>query len=119
MDDIETLLSTPSRMPAGLLDFLIVIGVILLVVLIVFYWAYAVRKRKNRNRKYRQHHHQKGIREQFQKNAGDIKELIRQRRHGRHREHRSLNPTLAQTGGLPPLREAEKPSPPPPPSPSP
>jgi len=119
MDDIETLLSTPSQMPAGLRDFLIVIGVILLVVLIVFFWAYAVRKRKNRIRKYHHHYHRKGIREQLQKNAGEIKELIRQRRHGRHREHRSLNPTLDQTGGLPPLREAEKPPPLPPPSPSP
>jgi len=119
MDDIDTLLTTPVHMAAGLVDFLIVIGVILLVVLVVFYWAYAVRKRKNRIRKYRHHHHRKGIREQLQKNAGEIKELIRQRRHGRHREHRSLNPTLAQTGGLPPLREADEPPPPPPPSPSP
>ena len=114
MDDIDTLLSTPSKMPAGLLDFLIVLGVILLVVLIVFFWALAIRKRKNRIRKHH-HHHRKGIREQIQKNAGEIKELIRQRRHGQHHEHRPLNPTLAQTGGLPPRREPEKPSPPPPP----
>ena len=114
MEDIDTLLSTPSRMPAGLLDFLIVFGVILLVVLIVLFWAFAIRKRKNPTRK-RHHHHRKGIREQVQQNAGEIKELIRQRQHGQRREHRPLNPTLAQTGGLPPRRETDKPSPPPPP----
>ena len=31
----------------------------------------------------------------------------RKHRHGRH--HRKLNPTLAQTGGLPPLREPDQP----------
>jgi type VI protein secretion system component VasK len=101
-----------------LLDIFAILGAILLVVLIVFFWALMVRKRKNRIRKSRRHH-RKGIREQFQKSAGEIKELVRQHQRGRHREHRALNPTLAQTGGLPPLREAEKPPPLPPPSPSP
>ena len=114
MDEIETLLPSHSHLPAGLLDFLIVLGVILLVALIAVFWAFAIRKRKNRIRKHH-HHHRKGIREQFQKNAGDIKELIRERRHGHRHENRPLNPTLAQTGGLPPLRESDKPSQPPPP----
>ena len=114
MNDLDTPILTPSHIPGGLLDFFIVLGVILLVVLIVLIWAYAIRKRKNPMRKHH-HHHRKGFREQVQQNAGDIKELIRQRRHGHRHEHRPLNPTLAQTGGLPPLREAEKPSPPPPP----
>ena len=32
----------------------------------------------------------------------------RKRRHCHHQEKRQLNPTLAQTGGLPPIRENEK-----------
>ena len=114
MNDIDIPILSPSKMPAGLMDFFILLGVILLVVLIVLFWAYAIRKRKNPMRKHH-HHHRKGVREQFKQNAGDIKELIRQRRHGHHHEQRPLNPTLAQTGGLPPLRETDKPSQPPPP----
>jgi FtsZ-interacting cell division protein ZipA len=102
-----------------LLDIFAILGAILVMVLIVFFWALMVRKRKGRIRKSRHHQNRKVTREQFQKSAGEIKELIRQRRRGRHRERRSLNPTLAQTGGLPPRREAEKPPPLPPPSPSP
>jgi len=44
----------------------------------------------------------------------------RRRRKHRHRhEHRLPNPTLAQNGGLPPVRQEEKPSPRPPPTPQP
>jgi hypothetical protein len=42
----------------------------------------------------------------------------RQRRKHHHRhEHRSSNPTLAQNGGLPPVRQEEKPFSRPPPAP--
>jgi hypothetical protein len=37
---------------------------------------------------------------------------MRRKKKRRHHHHRPLNPTLAQTGGLPPLREKEN-SPPP------
>jgi hypothetical protein len=32
-------------------------------------------------------------------------------KHHKHRHHRPLNPTLAQTGGLPPLRDPNQPPP--------
>jgi hypothetical protein len=64
-------------------DFFIVFGAIGLVVLIIFFWALFIRKSGKRKRK-------------------------------KHRRHRhQLNPTLAETGGLPPAHEEEKPSPPP------
>lgn len=33
----------------------------------------------------------------------------RRRKDNRRRHHRKLNPTLAQTGGLPPIRDANQP----------
>ena len=38
------------------------------------------------------------------------KKRKRKHRHRHHREKRQINPTLAETGGLPPVREDEKPS---------
>ena len=101
-------------MPSGLLDVLIVLGVIALVALIVFFWVLSFRKDGKHRRKHHHHHHhhRKDHREQFKKNASGIKELIWRHRRRHHREHRPINPTLAQTGGLPPLRKAEKPPPP-------
>jgi FtsZ-interacting cell division protein ZipA len=95
-------------------DILIVLGVILAVALIAFFWVVLFHKDGKRRRKHHHHHHHReDYSEQFRKSAGEIKELIRQRRRGRHREHRPINPTLAQTGGLPPRREADEPPPPP------
>jgi hypothetical protein len=62
-------------------DFFIVFGVIALVALLTFIWAIVFHKTGKRRRKRRQRH-----------------------------KHRSLNPTLAEMGGLPPVREADKPS---------
>jgi hypothetical protein len=112
--DIDTL-PVSSPFSSGLIDLFVVLGAILLVVLIAFFWALLIRKSGKRRRKYHHGHHPESYREQIQKGAGEIKELIRQHRRGRHREHRPLNPTLAQTGGLPPLRKSEKPPLPPPP----
>jgi uncharacterized iron-regulated membrane protein len=39
----------------------------------------------------------------------------RKRRKHRHHEERQLNPTLAETGGLPPVREEKRPDEPTPP----
>jgi FtsZ-interacting cell division protein ZipA len=98
-------------------DILILLGVIVLVVLVAFGWAFAASKRRNRIHKHRHHNRRKGIREQFQKSTGDIKELVRQHRSGRQRERRPVNPALAQTGGLPPIRETDELAPPPAPQP--
>jgi FtsZ-interacting cell division protein ZipA len=102
-------LPVSSPFSSELLDFLIIIGAILVVVLVAFFWALSIRKRKKRVRKYRHHHHRKGIREQFQKSAGDVKELVQQHRSGHRHEQHPINPTLAQTGGLPPVRRSDEP----------
>jgi hypothetical protein len=65
---------------------------------------------------YRRHrHHHASYRERFRKNADEIRQLVQPRRRQR-REHHPLNPTLAQTGGLPPAREEDKSAGQPPPA---
>ena len=100
-------------MPPESVDVLIVLGAIVAMALIVFFCVLSFRKDGKRGHKHH-HHHRKSYREQFQTTTGGIKELIRQHRRRSHREHRPLNPTLAQTGGLPPLREEKEPPSPPP-----
>ena len=108
-----------NKMPPESVDVLIVLGAIVAMALIVFFCVLSFRKDGVKVRhKHHHRHHRKSYREQFQKTTSGIKELIRQRRRHRRREHRPINPTLAQTGGLPPIREVDK-SPPPPPPPQP
>jgi len=105
-------------MPPEWVDIMIVLGVILAVALAVFFWAVIFRKEGTSRRKHHHHHHhhhRTSYREQFKIGVGGIKELFRRHRHRRHRHHRQINPTLAETGGLPPLRGPDKPPPPPPP----
>jgi hypothetical protein len=112
MNNSDTI-SIANKMPPESVDVLIVLGAIVAVALIVFFCVLVLRKDEKHRHKHRHRRHRKSYREQIQKTAGGIKELIRQRRRRRHRGHRSLNPTLAQTGGLPPIRGEEKPPPPP------
>ena len=95
------------------MDFFIVMGAVLLVALAVLIWAISFRK-SGTKRQHRHHHHRKqgNFREDFKKTTSGIKEIIHQRQHQHRHKHRQLNPTLAQTGGLPPIREESKPPPP-------
>jgi type VI protein secretion system component VasK len=103
-----------GRIPPESEDVLIVLGAIVTVALIVFFCVLLFRKDEKHRHKHHHRHHRKSYREQFQKATSEIKELIRQRRSRSRREHRRINPTLAQTGGLPPIHEPGKPPPPPP-----
>ncbi|HEY1717636.1 MAG TPA: hypothetical protein VGH42_04980 [Verrucomicrobiae bacterium] len=98
-NNVSPFVSLPS---AGWEDFLIVMGAIVLVALMAFIWiAFSPKKRTHLHRHHRRHHGKS--------------------RKKRRRERRKLNPTLAETGGLPPIRQEEKflpgqtPAPPPPP----
>lgn len=106
-------------MPPEAVDVLIVLGAMVGVALIVFICILIFRKDEGKRHHHHHHHHhhrRESYREQFRKTTSGIKELIQQRRHRSHREHRPLNPTLAQTGGLPPIRSPEKPPGAPPPT---
>ncbi|HTV61398.1 MAG TPA: hypothetical protein VMH30_02390 [Verrucomicrobiae bacterium] len=108
MDD--ALMPAATRFDPQWLEIFIVIGAIFLVCLGTFFWAAFIRKPKNRRRKYRQHH--KGYREKLKTGADGIMTLVDKRRRRHWRIHRPQNPTLAQTGGLPPRRESNGQTPP-------
>jgi len=67
-----------GRFSTEWVELFILFGAIALVVLLAFFWAIFFRKSGKRRRIHR------------------------------HRRHCSLNPTLAESGGLPPVREEEK-----------
>ena len=80
MNSGETLLAAAGPLPQWVF-FMAVFGVIVVSALIVLFWVVLLRKPKNKKRKRRSRHHEK----------------------------RKINPTLAESGGLPPVREPEKP----------
>jgi hypothetical protein len=71
-----------KSLPPEWVDLFVVLAAIFLLVLCIFFWALLIRKRKGTRRRIRRRH---------------------------HREHRPANPTLAQGGGLPPVREETNP----------
>jgi FtsZ-interacting cell division protein ZipA len=109
--NVDTIPGANPLLPESV-DLLIVVGAVVLVALIAFFWVLSFRKDEKHRHKHHHRHHRKSYREQFQKTTSGIKERIREHRRRRHREHHPINPTLAQTGGLPPIRKADKPPPP-------
>ncbi|MDE3066562.1 MAG: hypothetical protein KGJ60_03325 [Verrucomicrobiota bacterium] len=89
-------------------DVLFVLGAIVLVAVSVTV-GMILRKRS------RHHHHHHSSRAEAGEEAAHHHSRKRRRRH-HHREHRPMNPTLAQTGGLPPIHPKEPPAAMPPPS---
>jgi hypothetical protein len=107
---MDNVIPPPDRFSPAWVDFVIVLGALLVLAILLFFWVLVFHKPRRRHRKRKHHHSHRG---QFKKGTDGIREMIRQRRHGHHRhEHQPLNPTLAQTGGLPPLRDEDKPPPP-------
>jgi len=110
----EALLSELHQM-RGLTGELILLGVLALVISSVLCWAVFIRKRRPwcRSRSHRHHHHhQPHFPSDPVPSQAQVSEPARSRHHRRRkrrREHRPRNPTLAETGGLPPL-PAEHPS---------
>ena len=89
---------------------IILVGTLLLVTFSAFIWAAFFRKRPRRSHyQFHQHSHDRFTRHiKDGLKAGRF--LLRRRRHRRHKERRR-NPTLAEAGGLPPIR-TEGPPPP-------
>ncbi|HEY1661169.1 MAG TPA: hypothetical protein VGI03_02010 [Verrucomicrobiae bacterium] len=94
-----------SHVTALWLEVFILLGAIFLVVLALFIWAMFIRKTKKRRRKYHQHRGTYG--DKLKKGAGEIKELVDRHSERRRRVRYHRNPTLAETGGLPPRRDAD------------
>ena len=90
-----------------------IFGAIGVVTLLVLIWATFLRKRRRRRH---EHHHAQHASSRAAEAAetaapGDAAAPIERRRHRRRagRRHRPRNPTLAETGGLPPIRPEDPP----------
>lgn len=119
----------------GLLDFsqtesFFVFGAVAAVILALIVGAvFYYRSRRRRRRHHRHHHHHHHHHEEHdhprssdaepdlddtpedagESGSGEVRHRRRRRR--RRREHRPRNPTLAETGGLPPIRTEAPPGP--------
>jgi len=83
-------------------SFVIIVSVLLLVSAAVFIWAAVFRKRRRPKYHYPRTRHEPGA---GQSDAPATRwSLFSRKRHRRRRRSRPRNPTLAEAGGLPPVR---------------
>ena len=101
--------TSTSKLPTLLLpDLLLILGVGLGLMLILLLWVVFVRKRKAPRSSGRITYRTGVIEEGDAPKDDSGHGRHHHRRHRRQRrDHRERNPTLAETGGLPPLREDE------------
>jgi hypothetical protein len=104
----DQMLLLKSMGHTGWVQFGIIFGSLAVVALFAFLLVYAFRKRLL-SRYRRHHHHRPAPNENPATETGGNKAQKKSRR-SRH-AHRPLNPTLAQTRGLPPLRDEKTPPP--------
>src|SRR5262249_13082093 len=116
--DALDVVSVPwNKMDATTRDILIILGAVALVTLFALFWAVVFRSKRRPRHHHHHHHHRAHTRSETTAPISSQPEpaagsgLRRKRRRHRRREHRTRNPTLAETGGLPPLRSAPPPEP--------
>ena len=103
-------------MGLSLKELLVLLGAVGLVTLVVVLWAVYLRKKPRQHRhRYHHHHHSSSqdtpLEEEETVSSESSEERRYRRKRRRRREHRPRNPTLAETGGLPPLRTEQPPDP--------
>ncbi len=103
LDDLPATKTVPGEM-----DIYIVVGAVVLIVLLALVWVIVLRKPRRHHRHH--HYHSSSRTPGMSPQAGvdnpseDGDKPGESRRRRRRREHRKRNPTLAETGGLPPIR---------------
>jgi hypothetical protein len=102
LNDLQALQrSTPAKTGMGML-----LGAIGAVTAAVLIWAVFIRKREDETaRRYREHFSRGGEPSPAGASNGGVHASGSRRKRKRRREHRQRNPTLAETGGLPPIRD--------------
>jgi hypothetical protein len=93
---------------------IIILGALALVSLLIVIWAVFFRPRegKSKTRRHASRHARERAGAPSAPVAGEDGESgsgKRRKWRRRRREHRPMNPTLAQTGGLPPIRSEDRP----------
>lgn len=99
--DLPTATKVPKLVAS---DMALIIGLAVLLVGAIFVWVVFVRgpkKHPSERRTYLKAKPQVTVTE-------DGRERVRKKKRHRRRDHRQRNPTLAQTGGLPPPRDPEQ-----------
>ena len=104
-----------SGVSSGVKAALIVLGVLIVVSAIFFIWASVFRKTRKRHHSYDRFRKSKSAeakkdRHEHQHHRPGV--FRRKKRHRRHHRERPRNPTLSETGGLPPVRSPHDPAPP-------
>jgi hypothetical protein len=97
------------------LERIMIFGAIGLVTLLAALWAvFLRRKRRRRHSHHHAHHHSSspaGVSEEPTAEGAPAPEETRRHHRRSRRQHRRRNPTLAETGGLPPIRPEGTPDP--------
>ena len=102
-----------GRLPLVFEDVYVILGTGLLLLVLLLVWAKYLRKRPRRHDNPRVTYRAAGEEEQEGEEAeAHSHHHHHRRRHRRRRDHRVRNPTLAETGGLPPPRASDAPPPP-------
>jgi len=107
--------ATEGGLPRSSNETILVFGVLVVITLALVLLAYILRRKRRRGLS-RSPHPSLLSQIKSQKNAVATQGGRRRRKgHRYRREHRPRNPTLAETGGLPPIRSEDPPPPAPPP----
>ena len=116
-DPRELLGNTRSWGDPAKRETLLFLAAVLVVILVIFAWAVFIRKPSRRRRHHRHHGSDHADRlgapeareadpvDDDDDDSGDAGAEPSPRRRRRRRGHRPRNPTLAETGGLPPVRK--------------
>lgn len=111
-------------------DVLLIVGAGVILMALLVLWALYLRKKRRHRRHHKHHHHRSS--QAAARDSEPVEESVEtepeeemdgesarphrhHRRRVRRRSHRGRNPTLAETGGLPPMRPAPTSTPIPPP----
>jgi type VI protein secretion system component VasK len=110
-EDTEQILASWRISDPATRERFLIFGSLGLVTLLVLLWAVFLRKRRRRRRlHHHSHQHSPGpaeVPESPREESAPAPEEKRRRHRRSRRRHRQRNPTLAETGGLPPIRPEE------------
>ena len=101
----QDVIVTWKRMQAGTREALIITGALLFLTAVLLIWAMILRKRRLRHSHPHYHYPSAADRADSTGSAAESVPEARRKSRRRRRDRRPLNPTLSETGGLPPIRQ--------------
>ena len=103
--------ATEGGLPRWTHETTLLISVLVVITLALFLLTYILNRKRHRGLS-RSPHPPSLSQSETGKNVASTQASHRRRKRRRRREHRPRNPTLAETGGLPPVRPEDQPPPP-------